>query len=420
MAINASVPGTSKVSPFDFGDMIRVRYKTDGRKIEGDFKAYKKTATGWELVWVEEDFNYEWYCWVEWSGYSLGEWKVEFIDRVAGTTEEVLFAVGNIIECYRGVNIFKHFSDYPPAVETEGVTGEGSGQSYRNIEVCKKAIDDAVSRGKTFDQCIGPETHDCTEIGKQEILETCPDGTDKRWKTCLPFGYGSKLVVEVYRGAVIYRQASRYYFEYFNTIGQKVTHSSSSLSGAKSNIDANISAGCTFYIIGEWIEDEQTCPVTCTEGETRNEAYCPDGVTKKSWEECVSGKWKAKTQTCPETCTEGEKRNVVLCPDGEYMRSWEECVSGEWVSKTGICGCAAGTTSCQGYDLYTCIDGEWVLKEKNSVECGYTENGKVSILDPIISWIETSFDVDRKTAEMYAYLGIAGIGAVVILGVMSK
>jgi len=419
MEIKASVYGTGKTSPFAFGDLIRVHYKTDGRKIRGDFKAYKKTAAGWKLEWIEEDFNYEWYCWVEWNGYDFGEWKVEFIDRIAGVSPSVEFVVGNIIECYRGVYIYKDVIISLP-FHIRDVLSEGSGSGCRTIEHCKRLIDDAVSRGKTFNQCIGPETYDCTEIGKQETLETCPDGTDKRWKTCLPLGYATKLVTEVYRGVAIYQWASKYCFEYFNTAGHKVTHSSSSLSGARANIDANISAGCTFYIIGEWIEDEQECPVTCTEGKTRNESYCPDGTTLKNWEECVGGEWQAKTGTCPVTCTEGEKRNVVLCPDGEYLRSWEECVSGKWQAKTGVCGCSAGTASCQGYNLYTCVDGEWVLKEKNSEECGYTENGKVGILDPIVSWIEISFGVDRKTAEMYAYLGIAGIGAVVVLGVMSK
>jgi hypothetical protein len=302
----------------------------------------------------------------------------------------------------------------------------------------------------------------CDDVGAQETIEKCKDGSAKKWKTCVPPGYWVE--------------------------DEKICE----LAGCP---DYNVAHGETFckdfdlyrcedgsHILAETNSKDCGYVEVCTEGETRNKTYCPDGVTKKSWEECVSGKWVAKTQTCPEVecyrnviiykgpypsdpkyiiwtkdvggsgteaydtleqckrhidstiklgftynqcgevveCTEGEKRNVVLCPDGEFMKSWEECVSGEWVAKTGVCGCTAGTTSCQGYNLYTCVDGEWVLKEGDSVECGYIENGKIGILDPIISWIEVSFDVDRKTAEMYAYFGIAGIGAAVVLGVMSR
>ena len=241
----------------------------------------------------------------------------------------------------------------------------------------------------------------CDNIGAQETLEKCMDGSAKKWKTCVPPGY--------------------------------------------------------------WVEDEKICIEDCVPGQISVAERCPDGSRKK-WKVCGDdyrwGPWltsECEFAGCPDynvehgetfcknfdlyrcedgshilvetnskdcgyvpECTEGDKRNVVLCPNGEFMRSWEECVSGTWVAKTGVCGCAAGTISCQGYNLYTCTDGEWVLKERNSVECGYTENGKVGILDPIVSWIEISFDVDRKTAEMYAYLGIAGVGAVVVLGVMSK
>jgi len=471
MAINATCAG--KVSPFDFGDIIRVRYKTDGRRIEGDFKAYQKKTPDqdWKLIWIEKDFYYEWYCWVE-TTYGGGEWKVEFIDRIAGVTEDVIFRVGVFGEdiCYKRVIIhqFGYFTSLPK---------NGELSLSNTLEEAKNTID---YHPQLFDvQCTGPD--DCTGTGKQEILETCPDGIfSKKWKTCVPLRIINKDIVEVYRRFCIYKSGGSRCIVYNNPDGSPNAACGTRL-GHK-YIDDKINEGCTVPEDGVWKEYSQKCSevecyrnviihkspyppnpkwnvwtegvggpgsegydtleqckryigmtielgfvydqcgdvVECTEGETRNETYCPDGVTKKSWEECVSGEWKAKTQTCPVTCTEGDRRNVVLCPDGEYMRSWEECVNGEWVSKTGICGCVAGTTSCQGYDLYTCIGGEWVVKERNSEECGYTENGKIGILDPIISWIEISFDVDRKTAEMYAYLGIAGIGAVFVLGVMRK
>ena len=408
MAINASVPGTSKVSPFDFGDLIRVRYKTDGRKIEGDFKAYRKTVPDqdWELIWTEKDFYYEWFCWVE-TTYHGGEWKVEFIDRIAGVTEEVIFRAGAFGEdiCYKNV-IIRQFGYYVVTSK------DGTCYSRNTIDEIKKIVDDFYI---IFNRECGMDF--CTGTGEQVTLEVCPSGDDKRWKTCVPLRIENKEILEVYRRFCIYKSGSSQCIVYNNPDG---TPNAACGSRMEHNyIDKRISEGCTAPEEGLWIEYEQEC-VTCTEGQIRNETYCPYGVTAKSWEECVSGTWVTKTQTCPVTCTEGAKRNVVLCPDGEFMRSWEECVSGAWVVKTGVCGCAAGTTSCQGYNLYTCVDGEWVLKERNSEECGYTENGKVGILDPIISWIETSFDVDRKTAEMYAYIGIAGIGAVFILGVMSK
>ena len=412
MAIRAFVHGTSKVSPFDFGDTIRVHYKTDGRKIEGDFKAYKKDTTGWEFVWIEEDFYYEWYCWVE-TTYGFGEWKVEFIDRAAGITEEVVFQVGSFGEdiCYKNV-IIKQYG------EVSVIDRYGHTIIRESVVQIKDFIDEhpTLFYGQCGDICDRK-----TEKGKIIVLEKCPDGVfDKRWKVCSAYGIWNEFSqncneVECYRNVIIHKSpypSDPKWNIWTKDVGGYGLAAFDTLEQCKRYIDSAIKSGFTYNQCGEVVE--------CIDGERRNETYCPDGTTLKSWEECISGEWKAKTQTCPVTCTEGEKRNVILCPDGEFMKSWEECVSGTWVAKTGVCGCAAGTTSCQGYNLYTCVDGEWVLKERNSVECGYTENEKISILDPIISWIETSFDVDRKTAEMYAYLGIAGIGAVVVLGVMSK
>jgi len=33
--------------------------------------------------------------------------------------------------------------------------------------------------------------------------------------------------------------------------------------------------------------------------------------------------------------------------------------------------CNEGETKCEGYDLYQCQNGRWVLKEQNSTQCGY-------------------------------------------------
>ena len=37
--------------------------------------------------------------------------------------------------------------------------------------------------------------------------------------------------------------------------------------------------------------------------------------------------------------------------------------------------CEEGDTKCIGYDLYKCIEGKWVLVERNSVSCGYKPPG---------------------------------------------
>ncbi|MDD3492306.1 MAG: hypothetical protein PHU95_02235 [Candidatus Thermoplasmatota archaeon] len=33
--------------------------------------------------------------------------------------------------------------------------------------------------------------------------------------------------------------------------------------------------------------------------------------------------------------------------------------------------CTEGETRCEGYDLYVCQDGRWVLLEGNSEQCGF-------------------------------------------------
>jgi len=35
-------------------------------------------------------------------------------------------------------------------------------------------------------------------------------------------------------------------------------------------------------------------------------------------------------------------------------------------------GCTEGETRCDGYSLYECQNGEWVLIEEKSEQCGYT------------------------------------------------
>jgi len=58
-----------------------------------------------------------------------------------------------------------------------------------------------------------------------------------------------------------------------------------------------------------------------------------------------------------------------------------ECQNGEWVlieKNSPACGyapepepeCKEGRTKCVGYDLYECVNGEWVLKKANSPVCG--------------------------------------------------
>ena len=57
-----------------------------------------------------------------------------------------------------------------------------------------------------------------------------------------------------------------------------------------------------------------------------------------------------------------------------------QCVNGSWVlieHNSEQCGyvppeCSPdGITKCEGYDLYTCVNGQWALTEVNSEACGY-------------------------------------------------
>jgi len=48
--------------------------------------------------------------------------------------------------------------------------------------------------------------------------------------------------------------------------------------------------------------------------------------------------------------------------------------------------CKEGETKCEGYDLYVCENGKWVLKERNSPQCGYTPpptpcSGYIGVID---------------------------------------
>lgn len=62
----------------------------------------------------------------------------------------------------------------------------------------------------------------------------------------------------------------------------------------------------------------------------------------------------------------------------------------------GVPVCTEGDTNCDGYDLYKCDGGAWILWERNSTECGYIPNGDEE--EGIWDWI-------KKNA---LYLGAGG------------
>lgn len=42
--------------------------------------------------------------------------------------------------------------------------------------------------------------------------------------------------------------------------------------------------------------------------------------------------------------------------------------------------CTDGKTKCEGYDLYTCVNGAWQLTETNSIACGYVPDKALIVL----------------------------------------
>lgn len=66
---------------------------------------------------------------------------------------------------------------------------------------------------------------------------------------------------------------------------------------------------------------EPSTPTLCNDGEVENQVYCSDGVTLKSWDQCVNGKFESKTQSCPTFCF--PKPSIFISSsDADY---WESC-----------------------------------------------------------------------------------------------
>jgi len=128
-------------------------------------------------------------------------------------------------------------------------------------------------------------------------------------------------------------------------------------------------------------------PTVCTEGDRVILTTCADG-SPKDWRECINGVWREGHQDCNEGCSSGEVRNVEYCSDGSTIKYKEVCDNeGVWQSYYG-----------------TCPDED------------EEENG-MSFLYPIFDFVENMLGVDKKTAEMFTYLGIIGV-VIVILGAM--
>jgi len=113
------------------------------------------------------------------------------------------------------------------------------------------------------------------------------------------------------------------------------------------------------------------CPSPiCTEGETKCEGY--------DLYQCVNNQWaliEPNSVACgyvPPECAEGTHETLEYCSDGITEKRWSDCISGKWVYDEQTCPiCTEGETKCEGYDLYQCINNQWVLIELNSAACGY-------------------------------------------------
>lgn len=77
----------------------------------------------------------------------------------------------------------------------------------------------------------------------------------------------------------------------------------------------------------------------CQEDEQEIIELCPDGITTKSWRECVNGEWIELSQDCPvpPTCEEGAVEIIEYCPDGTTPKRWTRCTNDEWIEYEQDC-----------------------------------------------------------------------------------
>lgn len=99
-------------------------------------------------------------------------------------------------------------------------------------------------------------------------------------------------------------------------------------------------------------------------------------ITKEKYETLVINRvftpdWDGHTVrvVIEKICIEGD----IKCVENDLHK----CVDGEWVleeansPECGLPQCTEGETKCIGYNLYECVSSKWERKETNSVSCGY-------------------------------------------------
>ena len=84
-------------------------------------------------------------------------------------------------------------------------------------------------------------------------------------------------------------------------------------------------------------------PPPCTDGTHETLEYCLDGITEKSWRDCINNEWVYNSQECPgeppgePVCNEGTHETLEYCPDGITEKNWRDCIEGNWVYNSQTC-----------------------------------------------------------------------------------
>ena len=264
---------------------------------------------------------------------------------------------------WKGSDTWQTFSSRtggnPPILIITTVTPVCPEGAYEVLEYCPDGITE-----KRWRDCINNEWIEdsqscpiCTE-GAHEVLEYCPDGvTEKRWRDCV-----NNEWVEDSQDCPVPPICTEGAHEVLEYCPDGVTE--------KRWRDCSNNT----WTYGELIDCQ--VPPICTEGAHEVLEYCPDGVTEKRWRDCSNNTWAyGELIDCPvpPICTEGAHEVLEYCPDGVTEKRWRDCSNNTWAYNEQECPfiCPEGSTACKVYDLYECINGEYVLIERNSSECGY-------------------------------------------------
>jgi len=181
---------------------------------------------------------------------------------------------------------------------------------------------------------------------------------------------------------------------------------------------------------GEYCEDGLTCGrvyAIRTLPKSGVITFGKVGDTIKAHRGIAVVKFQDATSDCDWCCWSGtvwwttKDMKIVECFPGETKcegYDLYECQDGRWVLKeqnSTKCGyvppppppeCNEGETKCEGYDLYECQDGQWVLIEQNSQACGYQPTPPE--------------EKERKFPYWIIFVGLAGLGGIIYLAKKSK